>query len=285
MVVLWQSYKSNLQILIMKKLIIQSFIGIALFFSSWFALTQIDWVTIFDTQKITDKTEDKLGTVFWDIIKKTEKENSSPLLITSVDSIVNKICLANKIDRKSIKVHLIEKDEVNAFALPNGHLIIYTALLSNADNPEELSGVISHEIAHIELQHVTKKLIQEVGISVLISTTSGSGNTKIIQQTLKTLSSTAFDRGLEKEADLKAVDYLLNARINPQPFANFLYKLAEQNGETSKYMTWISTHPESMERAKYIMEYSKEKNSNYSKVLSTQTWNKIKETLKKETDN
>lgn len=263
----------------MKKLIIQSFIGVLLFFSIWFALAQIDWISIFNIQKISDKTEDKLGTVFWDIIKNTEKENSSPLLTASVDTIVNKICVANNIDRKSIKIHIIEKDEVNAFALPNGHLIIYTALLSNSDNPEELSGVICHEIAHIELNHVLKKLVKEVGISVLISTTTGNKNTEGIQETLKTLSSTAFDRGLEKEADLKAVDYLINTKINPVPFADFLYKLTEQKGETAKYMTWISTHPESKERAKYIIEYSKKQKTKYNKVLSTKTWNKIKEEL------
>jgi predicted Zn-dependent protease len=264
----------------MKKLILQSFIGVLLFFSTWFALAQLDWVSIFRIEKISNQTEEKLGNIFWDIIKKTEKENKNPAVIATVDTIVNKICLANKIDRKSIKVHIIEKKDINAFALPNGHLVIYTALLSNSDSPEELSGVICHEIAHIELNHVIKKLIKEVGISVLISTTTGNRNTEVIQETLKTLSSTAFDRSLEKEADIKAVDYLVNAKINPNGLANFLYKLAEPKNETTKYLTWISTHPESKERAEYIMEYSKKKNTNYKDVLNIKTWNKTKEDLR-----
>lgn len=264
----------------MKKLITQGFIGVFFFFSIWFSLTQIDWVSIFKIQKITDKTEQKLGNIFWEIIEKSEKENKTPLVVKSIDSIVNRICLANKIDRKSIKVHVIEKEEINAFALPNGHLVIYTALISNSDKPEELSGVICHEIAHIELNHVVKKLVKEVGLSALISITTGNGNTEMIRRTLKLLSSSAFDRTLEKDADIQAVNYLVSAKINPEPFADFLYKLADQTDEATKYLTWISTHPESKERAEYIIEYSKDKKTDYEKVLSLKTWNELKEELK-----
>jgi len=264
----------------MKKTIFQGIIIIALFFSTWFVLTQINWVTIFNVKKVTDKNEEKLGELFWEIFQKTEKENKNPFVVNAVDSIVTKICSENNIDRKSIKVHLLDKDDINAFALPNGHLIVYTGLILNSENQEELSGVICHEIAHIQLNHVMKKLIKEVGLSVLISMTTGNGGSETIKQTAKTLSSTAFDRSLEKEADIKAVDYLVNAKINPEPFANFLYKLSKNENETSKYLIWISTHPESKERAEYIIEYSKDKKAKYEAILTNETWDKMKEKLK-----
>lgn len=264
----------------MKKTIFQGIIIIALFFSTWFVLTQINWVTIFNVKKVTDKNEEKLGELFWEIFQKTEKENKNPFVVNAVDSIVTKICSENNIDRKSIKVHLLDKDDINAFALPNGHLIVYTGLILNSENQEELSGVICHEIAHIQLNHVMKKLIKEVGLSVLISMTTGNGGSETIKQTAQTLSSTAFDRSLEKEADIKAVDYLVNAKINPEPFANFLYKLSKKENETSKYLIWISTHPESKERAEYIIEYSKDKKAKYEAILTNETWDKMKEKLK-----
>lgn len=121
----------------MKKAIIQGLITIALFFATWFVLTQIDWVTIFKVQRVTDKTEEKLGELFWEIFQKSEKENKNPFVVSSVDSIVSKICFANKIDRETIQVHILDKDDINAFALPNGHLIIYKGLILNSDNQEE----------------------------------------------------------------------------------------------------------------------------------------------------
>ncbi|HEY9170614.1 MAG TPA: M48 family metallopeptidase [Lutibacter sp.] len=264
----------------MKKTIIQALIIIGLFFATWFVLLQINWVTIFKIEKITDKTEEKLGELFWEIFQKTERENVNPFVVSSVDSIVTKICSANKIDRELIKIHILNKEDINAFALPNGHLIVYSGLILNSDNQEELSGVISHEIAHIQLNHVMKKLVKEVGLSVLISMTTGNGGSEIIKETAKLLSSSAFDRNLEKEADIKAVDYLVKASINPEPFANFLYKLSDKENEATKYLTWISTHPESKERAEYIIEYSQNKKVAYETILTMDTWSKMKEKLR-----
>ena len=98
-----------------------------------------------------------------------------------------------------------------------------------------------------------------------------------MQHAAKTLSSSAFDRGLEKDADIKAVDYLVKAKINPEPFADFLYKLSSKENEATKYLNWISTHPDSKERAEYIIEYSKNKSTTYESVLSTTTWDKLKD--------
>lgn len=264
----------------MKKTLFQGVITIALFFASWFMMNQIDWVSIFKIQQATDNTEEKIGELFWDLTQSTETENADPFVKSAVDSIVTKICKENKIERKSLKVHIIEKEDINAFALPDGHLIIYTGLILNSANQEELSGVIGHEIAHIQLNHVFKKLVSEIGLTVLISMTTGNSNTETIKAALKMLSSTAFDRSLEKDADMKAVDYLIKARINPEPFANFLFKLSDKDSEITSYMTWISTHPDSKERSKYIIESIRDKEVKSKAVLSTSTWVKMQEKLK-----
>ena len=78
-------------------------------------------------------------------------------------------------------------------------------MLQAFDNENQLGFVICHEIAHIQLSHVMKKLVKEIGLSVLISMTTGKSGSGTIQEGLKLLSSSAYDRNLEKEADLKAV--------------------------------------------------------------------------------
>jgi len=264
----------------MKKPILQGLITLLLFFGTWYALTQIDWMKIFKVQQVTDNTEQKLGALFWEVFKNTEAENKNAHVVNSIDSIVTHICKSNKIDREKIKVHVLNKDEINAFALPNGHLIIYSGLILNSDNQEELTGVICHEIAHIELNHVMKKLVKEIGLSVLISMTTGNGGAEIIKETAKMLSSTAFDRNLEKEADIKAVDFLTKAKVNPEPFANFLYKLSDEEHEATKYLTWISTHPDSKERAEYIILCIKDNLNDYRPILTNETWDQIKVELK-----
>lgn len=264
----------------MKKIIIQGILIIVSFFFVWFALQQVDWIKVLKVKKATQKTEEKLGEIFWDTLKKSEDLNIDQSVINSVDSIVSKICSKNSIERGSIKFHIVNKDEVNAFALPNGHLVIFSGLILASDNQEELSGVICHEIAHIQLNHVMKKLVKEIGLSVLISITTGNNNSETIKGMIKMLSSSAFDRSLESEADLTAVDYLVNAEIDPEPFANFLYKLSDNDNDLMKYLTWISTHPESRERAEDIIKYCKTKTVISNPVLSQETWDNLIDSLK-----
>lgn len=264
----------------MKKLLFQGLGIVVLFFSILFLLNRVDWVQLFKIEEATDQTEKKVGELFWDLYKESAKESKNTLAIQAVDTIVTKICANNNIDREKVKVSVIQDDEINAFALPNGHLIINTGLIENTNHQDELSGVIAHEIAHIELNHVMKKLGKEVGLSVLISMTGGSVATETIKEAIKMLSSSAFDRGMEKDADIKAVDYLFQSNVNTESFANFLYRLSEEEGAASKYFTWISTHPDSKDRAAYILEYSKGKSFEKKSLLSDETWKKLKESIK-----
>lgn len=261
----------------MKKIIFQFVVLVVLFFGLWFLLSNINWMSAFKIEKLTDDTEIKMGKAVWDLYKKTEKENKDEKAVKALDSIVNRICSKNNINREIIKIHIIIKDDINAFAMPGGHLVVYSGLITACDNPDELAGVLAHEISHIELDHVMKKLIKEVGLSVLISMTSGNGGGETIKQVSKILSSSAFDRKLEREADISAVEYMINSKINPEPLAEFLYKLAENKEDESTYEGWLSTHPDSKKRAEYILEYSKDKIKNPQPVLSEIGWKILKE--------
>ncbi len=264
----------------MKKLIFQGSVIIIIFLSSWFCFTQINWVKIFHIQQVTDETEKKLGDVLLEVVLKSEDENKSPQVNKTIDSIVNHICIENNIAKDQITVHVVQKDEINAFAMPNGHLIVYSGLIQNSDNQEELIGVLCHEIAHIQLNHVMKKMLSEMGLSVLITMSSGNGSPVIIKEALKRLSSLTYERGLEKEADLKAVDYMIKANVNPSAFANFLFKQSLNENEASKYLRWVSSHPDSRDRSVYINEYIKNNStSNYISILNSKTWDNLKKEL------
>jgi predicted Zn-dependent protease len=266
----------------MKKTLLQGILTVLLFFGTWYCLRQIDWVAVFRIQKMTDKTEKKLGDLFWDVFKKSGKENKNEFVKHAVDSIVTRLCISNNIDKNKLKIHVLDKDDVNAFALPNCHLVVYSGLITNADNAEEVAGVIGHELAHIELNHVMKKLIKEIGLTVLITMTTGGGSGETIKEAAKTLSSSAFDRELEKEADLKAVEYLVRAKVNPSCFANFMFKITDKENEAFKYPTWMSTHPDSKQRAAYILAESKKSPVSFRPVLATTTWEKLQKELKED---
>ncbi len=247
------------------------------FFGIWFLLAQIDFVTIFHVKEVKSNTEKNIGDLIWEQIEKTENVIYDDSITSTLDSLLLPLCKENFIERDSLKVHIIEKDEINAFAMPDGHLVVYTGLVEASKTEEALLGVLGHEIAHIEGNHVMKKLSKEIGFSVLLSLTGA--NSGMIKEVLKTLSSSAYDRSLEQEADMQSVDYMLNANIDPRPFADFMYELSIDN-ELHKYTYWISTHPESEARAKAILNRLKGKKLKTKPILTQKSWKRFKDQIK-----
>lgn len=262
------------------KTIFQGLVFVVAFFLLWFGLSRLDFVGFFQIQKHTTSAENKIGDLIWDQIRETENVVTNDSLVKTLDKLILPICKANAIERDSLKVHLVEKDEVNAFALPNKHLVVYTGLIVDCKKQEALQGVLGHEIAHIENNHVMKKLSKEIGLSVLLTATAGGKGGQVVKEILKTLSSSAYDRTLEKEADMQSVKYLLKADINPEPMADFMYALAQKENLPDSF-AWISTHPESEERAKYILDYLKGKKYKKKQTLTEEKWKLFQAKIKK----
>ncbi len=250
------------------------------FVALFFWLRSIDWVGMFDLEKHTRDTEEKLGDLFWEHLGDEGDQITDTLTVAAMDSLVSRLCDANGISRDHVKVHVFRADVVNAFAMPGGHLVVNSALIEDCKNPEQLCGVLAHEMAHIELRHVMKKLVREVGMSVLVNITTGGGDGGQIGEVVGALSSKAFDRDMEREADMKAIDYLVNSHIDPHPFADFLYLTGD--GESEEAFEWLSTHPSSKERMEYVLEEIGKRQFEVKPVIAATTWELLKTNMKTE---
>lgn len=259
-----------------QKTILQGAIFFAIGVALWFALSQIDFMSVFSVTENKGKTEEKLGKLIWQSIKKSETIIYDDSVVKPMDKLFSHICKENNIDPKSIEVHIVEKDEINAFALPAGHLIVYSGLLKDCNNESELAGVIGHEIAHIEKDHVMKKLVKELGLAVIVSMTTGGKGGGMVHEALQTLSSSAYDRSLESEADMTSVEYLENANLDPAKFADFMYNMSRKANMPSA-VYYISTHPDSEERALAILEKIKGEKFEIKKILSDSEWKALTE--------
>lgn len=260
----------------MKKLAIEGIGIFVLFFFTWFGLSEVDWMTILKFEKISKVSEEKLGELFWETFQHSDNEIIDLEVSEPINSIISRICDANSFDKSELKVHVIQNKDINAFALPDEHLVIYTGLITECENESELAGVISHEIAHMKLNHVMKKLGKEVGLTALISISSGNSGSEIAKQAAKILSSTAYDRKLERESDMAAADYLVTAQIDPEAFAEFLFRLSKNEDKINSQFSWLSTHPDSKTRAEYLMDFRKNLNIEKVPILSQNTWDSLK---------
>jgi predicted Zn-dependent protease len=256
----------------MRKALAHFIVLAALFFGCWFLLSSIDFVKHFNVEQLTGENEHKLGTLILDAAKQGRDEVESDSVQTFVDSIIKKLCKANSINDSTITLHILIKDDVNAFALPDRHLVLYTGLLTYCNSPEELSGVLAHEIAHMEHGHVMKKLMKEVGLSMLMTIAGGDAGGTIGREMVKLLSSTAFDREQEREADISAVHMMAKADIDPKHLANFLFRLSQEKNTLPKHFEWISTHPNSQDRASEILKQCKEETYHTIPIADSTQW-------------
>ena len=77
--------------------------------------------------------------------------------------IVKRIYPLDEEDRSlPLKVHVLRGGMVNAFAAPGGHIFVLESLLHWNQSPEELAGILAHEIEHVKQRHVTAKMLQHL---------------------------------------------------------------------------------------------------------------------------
>jgi len=258
----------------MAKPLLKLFLIVISFFAIWFLLSRIDWMEVLEINKKTDKTEEKIGELYIELMQKNEKIVKTDSLRQPIIDIIDQIKEANDLEI-DVKLLVIDKDDINAFAIPDDNLILYTGLIEECQSPEELAGILGHEIAHMKENHVMKKLVKEVGLSVILSMTSG-GNGTVIQETFKSLTSSAYDRSLESEADQLSVEYLQNADIDSRPFAEFLFRLSLDEDERLSQLQLMNSHPASEERAKSILENQLFDEGSLRPLMSVEKWNALK---------
>jgi predicted Zn-dependent protease len=125
------------------------------------------------------------------------------------------------------KFYILEDETPNAFALPGGHVVVNTGLLRLADRPEEVLGVIAHELAHVTQKHYARKIISALGpiviFGVFLHTHSGAAN--ILTQGTGLMVFEGFSKEYETEADDVGWQYLVAANIDPRGMIDMFRKL------------------------------------------------------------
>jgi beta-barrel assembly-enhancing protease len=266
----------------MKKLLAEFTIIVVLFFGTWYGLSRINWITLLNIPQASSSLEQKIGDLFWKSLADSEGEITSDSVVSTINILLDHLCKKNNIDREKIRIHVLDNGEINAFALPDNHLVVYSGLIEACQNESEFCGVLCHELAHIQKGHVMNKLVKETGLSVLISMSTGNGNSTVVKKAIEQLSSTAYDRKFETEADITAVDYMIRADLDPEALANFLYRLSDENLPEQLY--WVSSHPESKQRSAKIMEAIKGRSFKKKPVIESSKWTALQDAVKKNPD-
>lgn len=206
----------------------------------------IPWVGEKSVALIPESYDDKLGSIFFDQSIKFSSIDTSKT--KALNLFANELSLNN---RKKIKFTVIDSEIVNAYALPDGNIVIFTGILDSMQDYDELVGLIGHEVAHINNRHSMKMMCRNLSGYLFVSAILGdvNGVMAIIGDNVNTLRSLSFSREFEHQADSDGLKIVVQNNVNPKGMSNLFKRLDDR---TALVPEFLSSHPITTERITFI---------------------------------
>ncbi len=178
-------------------------------------------------------------------------------------------------DLRRIKVIAVESNMVNALTLANDSILVTSAILQQADSPDELAGVLAHEFGHVAHQHVLRGFIGQATVGVMLSLVTGAHGTEI--EYINRFAGTAHTRAFEAEADQTGIVLLRDARISSHGLAAFFGRMAKMEGVSTRFTKYFATHPPTAEREQLMQQTDI---AGATPAMDLRDWRAIKEMCK-----
>ena len=158
---------------------------------------------------------------------------------------------------RPFKLHVVRFSVANAFALPGRHIVLLSGLLKQAKSPEEVAGVLAHEMGHGLEKDPEALFVRAIGLQTLVSFLTGEGGGGQALTFGALLLQLRYSREAERLADAHAIEILRNARIDAKPTADFFLRHADGPAGDGGVASYLSTHPSSKERAQLFLSQAK----------------------------
>lgn len=180
---------------------------------------------------------------------------TGPAGMSALSAMVARLADGNP-DLPPLSVHVYNIPVMNAFAMPGERIVITGELIRRANRPEQVAGVLAHEVGHVLKRHSEAQLVRATGLQILLSVMTGGGG-----DTISTVASVAtmlsYTREAEAEADDAGLALLERSAIDPMGLKEFFEIILAEEGKPStgawrKISSAIATHPGTEDRIKKI---------------------------------
>lgn len=184
-------------------------------------------------------------------------------LANAVENYLKNNGYANEVNNFQWEFNLVQNDEVNAFCMPGGKIVVYTGLLPVTKNETALAIVLGHEIAHAVAKHSAEQMSKQyrqqvatsIGGAVLNQVSAGAGDVASnIASTAFSFANAKYSRANESEADHMGLIFAAMAGYDPNEAVTFWTRMANANSGTQQagLQSWLSDHPSDEKRVRDI---------------------------------
>jgi Zn-dependent protease with chaperone function len=188
----------------------------------------------------------------------------------ALEKMVDKIRVAGGMT-SPLEAHVLSTSIPNAFALPGGKVYLLDGLIQNAKNPDEVAGVLAHELGHAHNRDGLRKIIQTGGSSFLIGLLFGDimGGGAVLFAARSVIDA-SYSREAETRADGFAITAMNGLGRSPRPLGEFLVRITGN----SRISTVIDSHPLSADRLDRMKK--EDHGTPGSPILSAAEWQALR---------
>lgn len=193
-------------------------------------------------------------------MKRQLSQQSNPLLDPNLEKIMLKF--ANVLEVEKIRINIFETEPINGLAAPDGRIFITRGFYKKYQNGditvEEISSVVAHELGHVALGHIRRRMIDFSGqnavraaLGALLSRlVPGLGG--IIASIIGNLLMAKLSRQDEYEADEYASALMIKSGLGIEPQVSMFKKLDKISNQQGSVPAWLMSHPPTQERINSI---------------------------------
>lgn len=209
-------------------------------------------------------------------------------LATAVETYLTNNGYSSELSQYSWVFNLVQDNNVNAFCMPGGKIVVYEGLLPVTKDEASLAIVLGHEIAHAVAKHsaerISQSLKQQYGAQILSGVLSGVGASSGLQNIGNSvysigaeLGGASYSRKQESEADHLGLIFAAMAGYDPSVAVSFWQRMSQATGSNSSN-SLLSSHPSDATRIKNIQGWLPEAQKYYKGSSSTSSSKSTKST-------
>lgn len=208
-----------------------------------------------EASALTTEEEKKLGKKILLEMEKHVEWVKDPTIQVFVDRIGYSIVRESGPTPFEFKFYVIKAQDPNAFAIPGGYIFVTTGLFVLAENEQEIAGVLSHEISHVNGRHIDQmiersKRLNIATLAALIAGAlvgrGGSGSQAVAVTAMAAAESVMlkYTREMETDADQNGLYRMIKAGYDPSGMITFLNKINRMSLSTAPQVpVYLLTHP------------------------------------------
>lgn len=217
--------------------------------------------------------EETLGAEACGTLEYYYRLSDNPEMIAKLRKIAAPIIADSTRKHIDFRFRILETDEINAFAAPNGYIYFTQGLLDVLETDDEIAFVIAHELGHIEKKHavVSYRKAQALSLfaAILIAGASNNSNDQsqaaLFATVMANLIMKGYSREQEREADEMALTHLKRVNMDYNAYKIVMGKFLDlRKNKVSTIDKMFSTHPSPEDRIANLEKYL----SAYEKLLS-----------------